>query len=363
MIHPSIYYSLIYYQRIKLVTLLTFALLILLGFVIVLALVNYLWSTYVTDVIIVGSGPFACHFQALLEEVGITSQLILPPRQYQLGCNVINATPWSRLTKDEIIFPEPSQEELESLAGQYGLSISLIMESWKKLAEEAKKYPQHDLFLNYAENLGTQAREIYSCQLKPCQAHRARVISISQDSKLATIKIGDRGTNLHARLACLVEVSQEDLFEQYLDLNRPSGARVIQSYTSDVEKEEKFGSFFECNEVAFRYHRNGTSGLTLLSSNVNAKFQPETSSYYLDLPETSLHETLELSEFPPCSFRVSHLFFPWQCRDKSPLILDTTNIMSTSPERDLLIVIRVLSKMIKTELSQLQYDQDENALQ
>ncbi len=345
MIRPSTYYQLIYYQRIKLVVLVTFALLILTSFALILSSVNYLWSTYVTDVIVVGSGPFACHFQSLLEEAGLTSQLVLPSRQYQLGYMVDNSTPWSRSMKDEIIFPEPSSEELEHLAEQYDLPCDVVNASWKQLAKKANKYPQHELFFGYAENLGTQEREVYSWHLNTCKAnYYNRVTSIEQNAKIAKVRIGDR--YIYARIACLVEVSQQDLFEQYLNLDQPCGARVIQSYLSTVEGNGKIGSFFESDKTTFCYYRDGPSGVTLLSSDVTANFQAASSCYHLDLPETPLSENLELTDLPPCPFRVSHLFFPWRKVEKSPLILDTTNIMSTSPERDLLIVMQSLTNLI-----------------
>lgn len=347
MIRPSTYYHLIYYQRIKLVIMVTFALLIVASFAGILAVVNYLWSTYVTDVIVIGNGPFACHFQSLLSEAGLTSQLVLPTRQYQLGCTVDNSTSWSRAMKDEIIFPEPSSEELESLADQYAIPLDIITTSWKQIATQASdKYPQHELFFGYAENLGTSEREVYSLHLKGCKATRhGRVTSIEQNAKLAKVRLGQE--YIYARVACLVEVSQEDLFEHYFNLDQPCGARVVQSYLSKVEDDDKIGSFFESEGISFCYHRDETIGSTLLSSDVKVMFQEETSCYHLDLPETPLYEMLELNDLPQCPFRVSHLFFPWRKLDKSPLILDTTNIMSTSPERDLIIVMQSLTNLIR----------------
>lgn len=350
MIYPSTYYSLIYYQRIKLVTLLTFAILIVFGLVVILSLIKYLLTTYVTDVIIIGSGPFACHFQTLLKESGITSQLILPSRQYQLGYTINNSTPWSRPINDKIIFPEPSQDELKVLAKQYGLPDDLVKVAWEQLAKEGYKYPQDQVFLKYANDLGSEERKVYSILLKTSQARRAHVTSISQGPKLAIVKINN-GENLYARLACLVEVSQEDLLEHYLDLDHPSGARVIQSYISTVGESGIFGSFFESKKTSFRYHRDNFTGLTLLSTDANVEFQPETSSYSYELPKEELYKVLGLTNLPSCPFRVSHLFFPWRQQPKSPIILDTTNIASTSPERDLIIVIQTLTKMLYNKLS------------
>lgn len=343
MIHPSTYYQLIYYQRIKLVSLVTFMLLVMLGFIIILALVNYFWSKYVADVIVIGNGPFAQHFHNLLREAGLTSCLVLPPRQYQLSCAIDNLPAWSRVYQPDIIFPEPSQEELGSLAEQYGLSVDQIKTSWQYVSGKAYKYPQHEAFFTCAENLGTQERQVYTLQLQPSNHHEYhRVVSIEQDSRLAKVEVDNRGDKLYARLACLVEVSQENLFERYHNLDQPLGARLIQSYVStDVEKED-VGSFFETETASFRYHRRDGYGSTLLSTDVEAKFQAETGLYQLSLPEIPLHETLELNELPNCSFRVSHLFFPWLQQDKSPLILDTVNIRSTSPERDLVIVMQGL---------------------
>lgn len=335
---------------------LTFALVIIAYFVIVLSLIDYLWSTHVSDVIIIGNGPLACHFQALLQEVGLTSRLLLPKRQHQLGYRIANSISWTRSLKDEIIFPEPCHEELESLSDQYDLPNDLVNAAWKQLSHDASKYSQHEVFFNFAENLGTQDREVYSFQLKTSQEKRMdyhRIISIDQSKNIAKVKVsGDHESNLYARMVCLVEVSNEDLFEQYINLDQPCGARVNQSYISEVKELDKIGSFFEADKIQFLYHRNKGSGLTVLSSDVSAKFQPETGSYQVNFPITSLQHSFDLTNLPSSSFRVSHLFFPWRQQAKSPLILDTTNIISTSPERDLIIVMNAIrSKMLHNKLS------------
>ena len=350
MIKPSTYYQLVYYKRRKLVELVTFALIIIASIISILAIITYLWNKYVIDVVIIGSGPFASYFQFLLEKKGISSQLILPACDYYFGCRVENISPWLRFQQEEVIFPHPSDEEFNQLADKYGLPLSTLKDSWDEIAQRAKIYPPDEKFKTHAEKMGFQHRELYSYHLEKGASKRSCVISIQQEAKLAKVEL-EKGV-LYARLACLVEVNQGNLFEHYQDLNHPQEARIIQIYLSETE-EGRVGTFFESEGTSFCYYQNGSLGVTCLSTNTPVRFSLDSGSFFLETSHVSLPETLGLDRLPPRQAQVSHLFLPWKSQEKSPLILDTLNINSTSPERDLLIVMGGLAKMLSDKLSGL----------
>ena len=345
MYRPSIYYSLIYYRRIKLLEHITLALLVVFMITTLISKIYYLWKKYVSDVIIVGSGGYTGYFQSLLQEADVTSRLILPRREHQLSFPIQNTSSWSRPGSTELVFPSPNQEELEELSNKFDVPLENVTAAWDEISQEAKLYPSHDTFFSYAENLGTEQRSVYSYPLKEYYGEREHIIDITQEAGLATVTLRD-GKKLYGRYAFLVETNHEELIEKYYNLNHPLGARISQNYLSQPDDDVEVGSYFESDGVSFCYYRDDKLGLTRLSTDVPVSFNDITGKYQVEIPECSLTGTLELYDLPSCQSRVDYLFFSWQLKEKSPVILDRLTIKSSSPSRDLLIIIKAISKML-----------------
>ena len=306
MVEAGIYHYLIYYHRIKLLKHLIFAIALTVFTVVVLALVYYLWKISIYDVIIVGGGPIAEEFNYHLKKMGVKSFLILPPRQTNLCLDN-----WVKRTSRQVSFPAPKQKELDHLSDMYGLNVQ----------EVGVCNERDDACCGLADKIKGRYQPISTYQLESCRPDSQDYVKqIDQEENLGRVHLTS-GRVVTSRVVFIVDINVLDLAEKYLDLDRPSGIKLSQKYINSsldirgvIQKQDDLYAIFSRHKIE------------LTGVNFNES--------------VSLRDQIGLDMLPPTKSCIDHVFFPW--RNQGVVVLDTTNIVSSFPSRDLLFVIHSL---------------------
>jgi hypothetical protein len=337
------YCYLVNYQRSKWIENVTIGLVLVFGYILTLGMVEYLWRDHCQDVIIVGSGPLADYFHHLLAEANLKVLSIVPKRESYFTAT-LNEKPWIRTTPREITFPGPTEEELRQLSNLYSLPLEEVMSGADEMALEAELLPREGLFLGFADKLGARERNLYryTYPTSHSSAHLREGEVIYLSHQQVTLETGEV---LHSRLVCLVE-PPECLLEKYINLKEPLGARLEKVYISYLEG--KVGTFFQKRDISFSYARYEGQGKVKVSQDI--PLERDGGRYRYPIPPDNILEKLDLAYLPAHPGHISNLFFPWYKQEDSPLVLDRLTIPSISPDRDLLIVMQSLRKMLISSL-------------
>lgn len=352
-VSPAIYYRLIYHRQLKLLEGTTIMLIVLAGIILITAYIDIILREAVDDVIILGEPLLAGYFYDLLQEVGknhLKLRLIIAPKETCFGYYITFGDKrrllWTRSTRQScnLRFPEPKIEEFKYLAEKYGLDEEDLVETWNTFKEECHNYPQHPLFNRYCQEHNFEERQLYSYRLPLSEERRRRKIETEK------VKIDPYSSGLHyltvnkkriiGRMIFCINPEQEYLFRKFQDVNYPSALRLRQKYFSKTQ-EIRDGTFICLKDDYFDYSRDEGISMTQLSTKIPLR------SYQCNeiINSSSSGNVFGFSDLIFIYPEIEQLYLPWK-PSSSIIVLDCCNIETTSSERDLIILLRALVKML-----------------
>ena len=349
-IPPSTYYYLVYYRRRHEWLMITYLCCIIVGIIITLIWIRYLLDIYLDDVLVIGSGLYATYFANQLKRHGYRCRLFLPSYQHNIAYCVSPVSDkelplyWMRQQEQDLVYSYLNDEDKETLSRKYNLSIDLIRQCYQELIDESIRLSEEEpgLYLitkPQLEDNRSIETTIYGC-----------LENYNYQDNLHRLRIN--GRNYYGTTMISVENNNPFFLEAGFNLQEPLAIRVKQEYK--LLKGKDTTSFFAekeqvpVNRMIYLCRDDGSSWLSF-NRDYPIRYDPDQNMFRLTEEICSLAPNFGLEELPETQSQVSHLFLKRNRSKQSRrnlFFLDTVDIWSSCPERDLLIVMKAIEKLL-----------------
>ena len=278
-----------------------------------LSVFKHVWSQQVKDLVIIGEGPLCNYLIETLKSRNLTYHHVTIPRSPTLTINGIQ-----KQTKQTITFPTCDEQEIEYFSSFIDCSKEEVLIAQERLTKKKLTVTGNNYF---------NTREIYEYTLPEStdsnSNHRSYIQGIRKEGNLNFIKL-ENNITLTGYLVCFVDINDSRLAEEYLDLDNPIKMRLIKKECREETDNNVYVDLDDQKIIA-----SGEEVITI--KDVDAYYDKLTGKYKYENRDNMYPE---------------RIFF--RPKSNTVLVLDPLNYPTSSPERDVLIVTDIVTKMLIT---------------